>query len=662
MTTSGPLTILHLDDGREWRGGQQQVSLLCREQVRSGHRPVILCPPGSPLARWAAEAGIPAREARLAGELHPASVAAVRREVTALRPLIVHAHTSHAHTLALLAARGPGRPLRVVARRLAGRPPRGLSARLKYGRRVDLFIAVAGAVGRELVAAGVEPEQVAVVPSAIDPARFASPPPREAALSRFGLPAGCRLVGTLGSLVPQKSHADLVAAFARLAPGRPDLHLVILGEGPLRPDLLRQARDLGLASRIHLPGFRADAGALVPHLAVLALPSVFEGMPNALLDGLAAGVPVVATPAGGTREVLGDDEGGLVVPFHAPRRLAEAIARLLDHPGEARRLMEEGRRRVLAGHVPQALAAGTEAAYRVALERRAAGGEEPPRGAVRSWSVEGPVDRDLRRVLLAEGGLAAEDTGRAGPTGRGPVWRGSLGGRAAVLTQHRRGGLGGRLLRPLPGGLDALYLGDGRLRRTRAVTARFRARGGAAPEALAWLSRRRGLLRQLYSASAEWRGGLTADQILDRSRKPGREAWLAAAGRALARWHQAGLVHPDLNLGNILARQPAGRRPGPGDLVVIDLDGAALAQRPGTAVRARALARLERSALKVLGREAPGPRQRLRLLAAYGREWAEHEGKPPQEGDRLVRRLLPALRRRRRLFPLHGAVRRASRR
>ncbi len=478
MTTTGPLTILHLDDGREWRGGQQQVSLLCREQVRSGHRPVILCPPGSPLARWAAEAGIPAREARLAGELHPASVAAVRREVTALRPHIVHAHTSHAHTLALLAARGPGRPLRVVARRLAGRPPRGLSARLKYGRRVDLFIAVAGAVGRELVAAGVEPEQVAVVPSAIDPARFASPPPREAALSRFGLPAGCRLVGTLGSLVPQKSHADLVAAFARLAPGRPDLHLVILGEGPLRPDLLRQARDLGIPSRVHLPGFRADAGALVPHLAVLALPSVFEGMPNALLDGLAAGVPVVATPAGGTREVLGDDEGGLVVPFHAPRRLAEAIARLLDHPGEARRLMEEGRRRVLAGHVPQALAAGTEAAYRVALERRAARGEEPPRGAVRSWSVEGPVDRDLRRVLLAEGGLAAEDTGRAGPTGRGPVWRGSLGGRAAVLKQHRRGGLAGRLLRPLPGGLDALYLGDGRLRRTRAVTARVRARGG----------------------------------------------------------------------------------------------------------------------------------------------------------------------------------------
>jgi hypothetical protein len=196
-------------------------------------------------------------------------------------------------------------------------------------------------------------------------------------------------------------------------------------------------------------------------------------------------------------------------------------------------------------------------------------------------------------------------------------------------------------------------MGDGRVRRTVALTLRFRARGGAAPAPLGWLSRRRGICRQLHAATAEITGALSMHDLLAGAPPAVWRAWTTAAGRALARWHQAGLLHPDLNLGNILARQPAGTPPVPEDLVVIDLDGARLRQRVGRAGRARALARLERSARKLFGPQALPRRRRLRLLAAYGRQWAELECRPPQAGDPLLRRLLPALRWRRWLFVLH---------
>jgi hypothetical protein len=155
-------------------------------------------------------------------------------------------------------------------------------------------------------------------------------------------------------------------------------------------------------------------------------------------------------------------------------------------------------------------------------------------------------------------------------------------------------------------------------------------------------------------APEELAGTVTLDRPLVAERGRRRTAVLAAAGQALAHWHHAGLVHPDLNLGNVLIHIPAGGLPVAGDLAVIDLEGARLVRLPRRGSRAAALARLERSALKELGSGLVSQTDRWRFLVAYSRERARLEGRPPAAARRLLRQLLPALRWRRRLFVLHG--------
>ncbi len=659
MSPGDALRVLHLDDGRGWRGGQQQVSFLIREQARAGHLPVLFCPPGQPLGRWARESGIQVHEGPPAGGLRLSAITAVRRAVAEIRPHVVHAHTSRAHSLALLAVRGRRRPLRVVTRRLARVPGASPVARWKYGEAVDLFIAVSCAVRRDLVAGGVRPDRVVVAPSAIDPARFADPPSRQEALASMGLPPQARVLGTLGSLVRQKNQASLVAAFGLLAPGYPDLHLVILGEGPLRGDLEAQVKRLDLSGRVHLPGFRDDAGDLLPHWDLTALPSLYEGMPNAVLDSLATGVPVVATPAGGAAEVLMPGAGRMV-PFHAPARLAGALDWMLQHPEAARDMAREGRRRVLAGHVPEVMAASVEEGYRQALARRLR--DEGRRdgmvqaGPVRAWGRDESVRADL--VRRGEGGedlpVAGPSPGGQGTGGRAQVLRTTLGGCRVVLKMHRRGGLPGRLSRFLPGDAAGLFAGPGKARRAAEVATAFRARGGMAPEPVGWLAVQRGLLCRVYAAAVELSPADTLDRALAAGPPRRRAQVLRALGKALARWHHAGLVHRDFNAGNLLLVAPAGSTPQAEDLAVIDLESAHLRRRPSRRDRAASLARLERSLLKVMGKAAPGSREGLRVLGAYGLEWALLETKPPHQAASLVRGLLKPLARRRRLYRCHG--------
>ncbi|MCZ6599788.1 MAG: glycosyltransferase, partial [Acidobacteria bacterium] len=659
MSPGDALRVLHLDDGRGWRGGQQQVSFLLREQARAGHLPVLICPPGQPLGRWARERGIQVHEGPLASGLRPSAITAVRRAMAATRPHVVHAHTSSAHTLALLAARGRRRPLRVVTRRLARVPGASPVARWKYGEAVDLFIAVSRAVRRDLVAGGVRPDRVVVAPSAIDPARFTSPPSRQVSLAALGLPPEARLIGTLGSLVRQKNQSDLVAAFGLLAPGHPRLHLVILGEGPLRGDLEAQVERLGLSGRVHLPGFRDDAGDLLPHWDLAALPSLYEGMPNAVLDALAAGVPVVATPAGGAAEILMPGAGRMV-PFHAPARLAGAMDWMLEHPEAGRDMARKGRQRVLAGHVPEVMAASVEEGYRQALARRR---RDQGRhdgivqvGPARAWGRDSAVGADLVRRAAAREGLplAGPPPGGTGTGGRAQVLRTSLGGCRVVFKMHRRGGLPGKLSRFLPGDVAGLFAGPGKARRAVKVATAFRARGGVAPEPVGWLAVRRGLMCRVYAAAAELIAARTLDQVLAAGSSRRRAQLLTALGKALARWHHAGLVHRDLNAGNLLLVASAGRAPTAEDFAVIDLESARLCRRPSRRARAAALARLERSLLKVMGKAAPGLREGLRVLGAYGLEWALLEARPPHEAASLVRGLLKPLARHRRLHRCHG--------
>jgi glycosyltransferase involved in cell wall biosynthesis len=210
------------------------------------------------------------------------------------------------------------------------------------------------------------------VPNAVDCERFA-PGDRAAARSRLGLPQGVFIVGTVSRLVRQKSVHDLIRAAMRL----PQAFVVIVGEGPERETLEREAR--GLGSRVRFLGYREDVAEFLRAFDVFVLCSRWEGEPLVLLEAMATAVPWVSAANTAAKEILETGGGGVVVPVGAPEELARVLQELAEMPESRIALGQAGRRAVqsrtseaLAHAVREAYALGAAPARPPALSRRLA--------------------------------------------------------------------------------------------------------------------------------------------------------------------------------------------------------------------------------------------------------------------------------------------------
>ena len=136
------------------------------------------------------------------------------------------------------------------------------------------------------------------------------------------------VVGTVACLKEQKAPLDFVQSAVIAIRSRPNLRFFIAGDGPLRPEVEKAIRDAGTEGRIRLLGWRRDVVDLLHAMDLFLLTSLFEGLPRAVLQSMAAGTPVVATAVDGTPEVVVDGETGLLVPPARPEEAAAAVLRL----------------------------------------------------------------------------------------------------------------------------------------------------------------------------------------------------------------------------------------------------------------------------------------------------------------------------------------------
>jgi glycosyltransferase involved in cell wall biosynthesis len=153
------------------------------------------------------------------------------------------------------------------------------------------------------------------------------------ARDRLGLPPDARVVGNVGNFTAKKDHATLFRAIASLGSTPVPTRLVVVGIGPLVSELRGLAAELGIADRVVFAGSRDDVFDLLPAFDVFALSSRYEGLPIALLEAMASGVPPVATSVGGIPEVIADGRDGLLVPPGDPAALAAALDKLLADAG-----------------------------------------------------------------------------------------------------------------------------------------------------------------------------------------------------------------------------------------------------------------------------------------------------------------------------------------
>lgn len=314
------MRVVHVASGREWRGGQRQVWLLARALARRADvTQLVVTGRGTELARRLEAAGVPTLTPVWTGALDSRALLATLR--AADRRSILHAHDSHALSLAALTGGGLRTPL--VATRRVDFPLR----RMGFWRFATRIIAVSTAVRDALIASGVPAGKVTVVHDGIAVGEVARTAPLDARPG-LGIAPGTPLAIATGALVGHKDHATLVRAAHIASATRPDLRWVIAGQGPLRPALEALVRELGLEDRVYLLGEVPDAVRLVAAADLFVMPSAMEGLGTSVLDAMALGIPVVATRAGGIPEVLRGGAGLLVDPGD-PGALASAVLRVL---------------------------------------------------------------------------------------------------------------------------------------------------------------------------------------------------------------------------------------------------------------------------------------------------------------------------------------------
>jgi len=300
----------------------------------------------------------------------------LRRE----RPAILHTHTAKAGALGRVAGFLSGVPIRIHT--FHGHVFRGyFGAAASYVVRVmerglglltHRVIAVSEEVGRDLAEAYgvVPPGKIEVVPLGLDLEPFLRAGRGEGRgefRKEIGASAGEPLVGIVGRLVPVKDHAFFLEAGAALLREIPEARLVVVGSGPLEGALRERARALGITGRCSFLGWRRDAARICADLDVVALTSVNEGTPVALIEAAAAGVPVVARAVGGVASALAGVEEATLVPAGAPPAgfAASLAAAIRASAGRPRRPSAA----VLARYSVRRLCDDVERIYREELAR-----------------------------------------------------------------------------------------------------------------------------------------------------------------------------------------------------------------------------------------------------------------------------------------------------
>jgi starch synthase (maltosyl-transferring) len=274
---------------------------------------------------------------------------ALADRLRAWRPALLQCFLAHANVLGAVVGHRLGiRPI-VAGIRVAEQRSNWHSV---LGRRtarwVDKYVCVSQAVADFAEQVMRLPrEKLLVIPNGIDVAAFHDAVPASGA--KLAMEAGRRMILFVGRLDRQKRPDWLIERLPAIAQSLPEHDLVIVGEGPLRGTLNRRAEQLGVADRVHLVGWQPDVARFYAAADLLVLTSAWEGMPNVVLEAMAASRPVVATDVHGVVELLGDTAAEQVVPLNDPQALVAAVVRIAGDKHLATRLGTQNRQRV-AGH------------------------------------------------------------------------------------------------------------------------------------------------------------------------------------------------------------------------------------------------------------------------------------------------------------------------
>jgi glycosyltransferase involved in cell wall biosynthesis len=334
--------LLHLLPSFDYTAAGRQVSLLAPILSKNADVHVAALGPNGPIAESLRIAGIPIHALGSGWRFDPAAVWALRRLIRDLRPKIVHAWRLPALRTVWLARAWTKSACRLVV----SEPQRGGRMTLLDRwllRSADAFIAGHSAEANSIRGLGVAADRVHELPSTVAPPANDSPP------LELTLPPGAKVVMCTGTLSPAHGFRDAICAADILRYPIPDMHLIIIGDGPDRDRLARFSLGINPAGgHAHFLPARSDAAAMLAQADVVWVPSRSECGRQVLLEAMAAGRPVVAADLPGLAALVADGRTGLLIPPGDPLGLARRTRSLLEDPELAGRLGVAGREAVAA--------------------------------------------------------------------------------------------------------------------------------------------------------------------------------------------------------------------------------------------------------------------------------------------------------------------------
>lgn len=363
------MRALLVDLETAWRGGQNQSLLMLKGLRARGHEAELVAAEGSALGERAAEAGIGVQFVSR-GFFRLAAALCIRALAKSGRFDVLHANEAHAVSAVWLA--GAHRRIPFVISRRVGYPigsSRIARARYEAAARI---VANSKWVAEQAAASGAPKEKLTVVYEGTEiPPRFTADQ-RHAARALWQISGDAPLLGCVGVFSEDKGQEWLIRALAEVRKEWPGAKLLLAGDGPCRGKLETLAREFGVTDAVLFPGFVKDVENVYAALDVFLLPSFFEALNNSLLAAMAYEIPSIAFNRGALGEIIEDGKSGLLVSGPNVIEICGAAMKILRDPEFARRLGEEGRRRVEANFSAEQMVEGMIRVYESVLGKRPA--------------------------------------------------------------------------------------------------------------------------------------------------------------------------------------------------------------------------------------------------------------------------------------------------
>ena len=379
-TPTDPLHVLVIIDSLTAGGAEWLLSDLAAGMSKAGLRMSVAYlaeRDGSPAATRLRRLGIEPVRIEYHGFFHPSSFASARRHIREIKPDIVHTHLDYADAFGGLAARSLGVPsvstVHVMQWEAEGLRSRVRRRLFESARRhsAAVVIAVSEASREAMITAGLDkPERIVTIRNGVE--ALTRPGTGRAVRAELGIGMDELVVAQIAVLRRAKGHEATAAAFARLRDQSAQVRLLIVGDGPDREIVERAIEPLG-PSALAL-GHRDDVMSVLDASDVVVYPSDIDAFPTALLEAMAAGVPIVATAVGGIPEIVIGEETGLLVSAPADAdELASALERVLEDGALRARLGRAGRARYEREFTATSWAGRLRDLYRQILHERSSG-------------------------------------------------------------------------------------------------------------------------------------------------------------------------------------------------------------------------------------------------------------------------------------------------